>query len=133
MKKILLLGDSIKQNYEAVVSGYFCLKGTAEVFSPYDNGQFTQFTLRYLHDWYRAVLKENNPDIVHFNCGLWDVLRLSNENGTFNTVETYCDNLERIVERIRFLAPPPKRKLFLPQRHQLLSQASLLELNMDIG
>lgn len=82
--------------------------GGADVFYPRDNGLFTQFTLRYLHDWYRAVLRGIMPDIVHFNCGLWDVLRLSNEQDTFNSVESYVNLLGRIVQRIWFLSPQAK-------------------------
>ena len=103
MKTVLLLGDSIRQNYELYVKQ--ALKNQAYVYYPNDNCMFTQFTLRYLHDWYRAVLTGRLPDIVHFNCGLWDVLRLSNEEITFNDLETYIINLSRIVERILFLSP----------------------------
>lgn len=102
MKTVLLLGDSIRQNYELYVKQ--ALKNRAYVYYPNDNCMFTQFTLRYLHDWYRAVLAGQLPDIVHFNCGLWDVLRLSNEEITFNDLETYVINLSRIVERILFLS-----------------------------
>lgn len=103
MKNILLLGDSIRKNYDAYVKEK--LKDIANVYYPNDNCMFTQFMLRYLHDWYRAILKEKKPDIVHFNCGLWDVLRLSNEDDTFNDLSTYLNNISRIVERILFLSP----------------------------
>ena len=103
MKTVLLLGDSVRQNYDHYVQER--LQGRAKVFYPRDNGMFTQLTLRYLHDWYRAVLKGEKPDVVHFNCGLWDVLRLSNEHNTFNSLTAYVDMLGRIVARIWFLSP----------------------------
>lgn len=103
MKTVFLLGDSIRQNYDLYVKQ--TLKDKAYVYYPNDNCMFTQFTLRYLHDWYRAVLGGILPDIVHFNCGLWDVLRLSNEDDTFNDIETYTETLSRIVERILHFSP----------------------------
>lgn len=108
MKRVLLLGDSIRQNYESYVQHKIENEYDAAVFYPNDNGKFTQFTLRYLQDWYRAVLKNEMPDIIHFNCGLWDVLRLSNEESTFNSLEEYCNNLRRIVDRIGYLSPEAK-------------------------
>lgn len=106
MKTIFLLGDSIRQNYDLYVKQ--ALKDIAYVYYPNDNCMFTQFTLRYLHDWYRAVLGGRLPDVVHFNCGLWDVLRLSNEDYTFNDIETYTKTLSRIVERILYFSPEVK-------------------------
>ncbi|WP_026766441.1 SGNH/GDSL hydrolase family protein [Selenomonas ruminantium] len=103
MINVLLLGDSIRQNYDDYVRQK--LKGRAMVFFPNDNCRFTQFTLRYLHDWYRVVLDGAIPDVVHFNNGLWDVLRLSNESNTFNDLDTYLNLLSRIVERVWFLSP----------------------------
>lgn len=103
MKTVFLLGDSIRQNYDAYVKRE--LMDKAYVCYPNDNCMFTQFTLRYLHDWYRAVLGNKMPDVVHFNCGLWDVLRLSNEERTFNELDTYVNTLSRIVDRIFFLSP----------------------------
>lgn len=103
MKTVLLLGDSIRQNYDLYVKEV--LKDKACVYYPNDNCMFTQFTLRYLHDWYRAVLGGRLPDVVHFNCGLWDVLRLSNEDNTFNDIKTYTKTLSRIIERILYLSP----------------------------
>lgn len=105
MKKILLLGDSIRQNYQDYVKSN--LKDVATVFYPNDNGKFCYVTLRYLHEWMIA-LSDNEKidfDIVHFNCGLWDVLRLSNEERCFTEKEEYAILLKRIVERIRFLCP----------------------------
>lgn len=105
MKNILLLGDSIRQNYQEYVKQK--LSGTANVYYPNDNGRFCQYTLRYLHEWTGALSKhgEIKFDIVHFNCGLWDILRLSNEAGLFTEEALYCDLLVRIVNRIKYLCP----------------------------
>lgn len=59
MQNILLLGDSIRQNYQSYVKEQL---REANVFYPNDNGRSTQFTLLYFHRW-------------------WDIL---SEGGRFN-------------------------------------------------
>lgn len=54
MKRILLLGDSIRQNYQSYVKEN--LAGIAEVFYPNENGRFGYYTLRYLHEWIGDLL-----------------------------------------------------------------------------
>lgn len=105
MKNILLLGDSIRQNYQEYVKTN--LNGVANVYYPNDNGRFCQFTLRYLHEWIGALSKNGSIkfDIVHFNCGLWDVLRLASENQPFTEEAQYADLLKRIGSRIKYLCP----------------------------
>ncbi len=105
MKNILLLGDSIRQNYQEYVREN--LYGVAEVYYPNDNGRFCQFTLRYLHEWVLSLSKHGEIafDIVHFNCGLWDILRLSNESLPFTKETEYKDLLRRIADRIQYLCP----------------------------
>lgn len=105
MKTAILLGDSIRQNYQEYVKE--CLKDKVNIIYTRDNGRFCQYTLRYLHEWINALTNGHgeNIDVVHFNCGLWDVLRLSNENATFTEEGVYRDMLKRIYERIRFLCP----------------------------
>jgi len=108
MKKVLLLGDSIRQGYQEYVK--FSLRDVADVYYPNDNGKFCQLTLRYFHDWAR-ILSNNwsfNFDIIHFNSGLWDILRLSNEDECFNNPEQYRALLRRIIERIRYFYPEAK-------------------------
>lgn len=105
MKNILLLGDSIRQNYQEYVKDV--LKGEANVYYPNDNGRFCYYTLRYLHEWIKALsgCGEIEFDIIHFNCGLWDILRLSNENRTFTDEDEYAELLVRIIDRIHSLCP----------------------------
>lgn len=108
MKNVLLLGDSIRQNYQEYVKENLSnVSNVSNVYYPNDNGRFCQFTLRYLHEWIGALSKhgEIEFDIVHFNCGLWDILRLSNEDEPFTGEEQYCDLLIRIVNRIKYLCP----------------------------
>ena len=108
MKKILLLGDSIRQNYQEYVKEQ--LKEKADVFYPRDNGRFCAFTLRYLHDYVRIFTQEDhrNFDVIHFNFGLWDILRLSNEDRTFTSEQEYADLLIRLCNRMNYLCPKAK-------------------------
>ena len=105
MKRVLLLGDSIRQNYQEYVKAE--LEGIAEVCFPNDNGKFGYLTLRYCHEWIKVLTPEGKApfDVVHFNVGLWDVLRLSNEDRTFTSEEEYALLLKRISDRIRFYLP----------------------------
>ena len=108
MKKVLLLGDSIRQGYQEYVK--YTLRDIADVYYPNDNGKFCQLTLRYFHDWARILSKDWSFefDIIHFNSGLWDILRLSNEEECFNTPEEYQSLLKRIIDRIRYFYPNAK-------------------------
>lgn len=105
MKNVLLLGDSVRQCYQEYVKER--LHGVAEVYYPNDNGRFCQYTLRYMHEWVGALSQHGKIkfDIVHFNCGLWDILRLSNENKPFTGEKQYAELLKRITDRIKFLCP----------------------------
>lgn len=108
MTNILLLGDSIRQNYQEYVKEQ--MKEVANVYYTNDNGRFCMFTLRYLHEWIYAISNhgEIQFDVIHFNCGLWDVLRLSNEDTPFTSELQYEDLLKRIIKRIRYLCPDAK-------------------------
>lgn len=105
MKNILLLGDSIRQNYQEYVKEN--MRKVANIYYPNDNGRFCQYTLRYLHEWIGALSQQGKIqfDIVHFNCGLWDILRLSNEEKPFTSEEQYAALIKRIIRRIQFLCP----------------------------
>lgn len=108
MKNILFFGDSICQNYSGYVSEQ--MKDAANVYVVRDNCRFTTFALRYLHEWFNAIGVRNGIsfDVIHFNCGLWDVLRLSNEDGTFTSDDDYKNGLIRIINRIRWYYPDAK-------------------------
>ena len=49
MKKIVLLGDSIRLGYEAYVRE--ALSGVAEIYAPTENCRFAQYFFRYAHEW----------------------------------------------------------------------------------
>ncbi len=68
MKKILLLGDSIRLNYAPYV--YRKLSERAQIVWPEDNCRFAKYTLHELPGWLKTL---GNPDIIHWNNGLWDL------------------------------------------------------------
>lgn len=107
MKKVLLLGDSIRQNYQEYVKKELV---EADVYYTNDNGRFSSFMLRYLHEWINAISEHGkfSFDIIHFNCGLWDVLRLSNDQLPITDINVYTELLERIIMRLRYLCPEAK-------------------------
>lgn len=104
MKKILLIGDSIRKGYDAYVRER--MANLANVYFPEENCTFTTNILRFLHVW-TDNLKLYEADAVHFNAGLWDTLRIYGDDVLVKP-DTYADNLKRIASRIRFLFPNAK-------------------------
>ncbi|MBQ7368725.1 MAG: SGNH/GDSL hydrolase family protein [Clostridia bacterium] len=106
MKKILLLGDSIRLGYDGYVKEAF--KDVAEVYAPKENCAFSQYMLRWVHEWKRREGYPDDIDLVHWNASAWDVLRIMGDD-TFTSPETYRDNLRRLEKRLRVLFPEAKQ------------------------
>ena len=112
MKNILLLGDSIRYGapgspgYGKIVKEK--LEGKANVFAPDDNCRFVQYTLRYLYNWARDLedVKEK-IDVIHWNNGLWDVLRLNGDE-PLTPVDMYVYFLKRVYNMLTKLFPNAK-------------------------
>ena len=106
MKKIILFGDSIRLGYERYVKESF--DGVAEVYSSKDTCAFSQYMLRWVSEWKRKEGYPDDIDVVHWNVGLWDVLRIM-EDGTFTTPEYYALTLKRLHKRLTLLFPKAKQ------------------------
>ena len=106
MKKILLCGDSIKFGYQRYVTG--ALEGVAEVYALTESARFAQHFLRWIHDWKTKEEIPTDIDLVHWNVGLWDVLRIMGD-GTFTSPEFYGELLKRLQNRLRVLFPNAKQ------------------------
>ncbi len=106
MKKILLLGDSIRLGYGEYVKAV--LSDIAETYLPKENCAFAQYTYRWLHVWKENEGYPNDIDLVHWNVGLWDVLRSFGED-TFTSPEYYGEMIKRLQKRIAFLFPNAKQ------------------------
>ena len=114
MKKIILLGDSIRLSYgncvrELLGEGY-------TVWQPEDNCRFAAYTLRMLFE-YKAQLE--GADVIHFNCGLWDMCDLFGD-GPFTPLEVYVEQMVRVAKILKTYAPvvifatttPPSPKMW---------------------
>lgn len=101
MKNILLIGDSIRMGYDKAVKK--TLENTANVYFPEENCRFASYVLRYLHE-YKGLLGNEQVDVLHWNAGLWDCLRLFGEE-PHTPIEIYTYYIERICIRIKKLFP----------------------------
>ena len=102
MKKILLIGDSIRLGYDKYVKMAFA--GAAEVYYPEENSRFAAYVLRNLPDWKAQLKCGDDVDLVHWNAGLWDVLTLL-DGERLTPIAVYEFYLERICKLIQHLLP----------------------------
>lgn len=102
MKKVVLLGDSIRQGYEKYVKLAF--EGEVQVYSPVENGRFAAYTLRQLSAWRAEMGCGKDVDLIHWNVGLWDCLLLL-DGRPQTAIEEYQDYLLRIHTVLKKLFP----------------------------
>ena len=105
MKKALLLGDSIRMGYCKYVKQAFL--SSAEIVYPEDCCRFSAYTLRYLGTWKSETGCDSNLDVVHWNAGLWEVLRLL-DGKVQTTPEEYRNNIDRICKILKIQYPQAK-------------------------
>ena len=106
MKKIILLGDSIRLGYDKYVKDALC--DVAEVYYPNDSARFSEYTLRYLSDWKHDNGWGDDIDLVHWNTGLWDVLEMYGEEPISNPTQ-YGETIGKIARQIKILFPNAKQ------------------------
>ena len=104
MKNLLLIGDSILMGYDKSVKK--TLEGKANVIFPGENCRFASYVLRYFHEYF-GELRGEQIDVIHWNAGLWDCLRLFEEE-PHTPIEVYSYYIERICLRIKKLCPNAK-------------------------
>lgn len=130
MKEVLLLGDSIRHAYQSrVMAGLgdgYC------VHAPTDNCRFSGYTLNSLRYWLPEFPR---PDIIHWNNGLWDTAILYQEDGCFTPLETYLENMSRILRELKktgahiiFATTTPCR----PEKESITTAAPPCHRNSDI-
>mgnify|MGYP003292314401 CR=1 FL=1 len=97
MKKVVLLGDSIRMGYGSRVAEM--LGEEFEVWQPNDNCRYAQYTYQHLSDdeWDGWATNTENVDIIHWNNGLWDVNHWF-EDGPMTPKEFYVDTMIRIAK-----------------------------------
>lgn len=96
MKKICLLGDSIRMGYDDYVKEE--LKEFEVYFDSEDNGRFIAYTI-----WmFNQLNSKYGPfDVVHFNNGYWDMNREGPNGEPQTPVKEYVDSLKRLIDMIR--------------------------------
>lgn len=102
MRKVLLLGDSIRKGYDRYVELAF--EGKASVCYPEDNCRFAAYTLRHLSLWKKETGCGDDVDVVHWNVGLWDILRMQ-DGEPLTGINVYRDYVERICRILKMLFP----------------------------
>ena len=106
MKRVLLLGDSIRLGYCEKVGEL--LKGRAEVCWPQENCRFALYAVASMNNWAYEVGQADTIDVVHWNCGQWDVAQFGALGRPLMSVQEYGDALKRVDERIRQVFPNAK-------------------------
>ncbi len=105
MKKVVLIGDSIRMGYDKYVKD--ALDGVAEVLYPEENCRFCQYVLRNAHVWKRDLKWGDDVDLVHWNAGAWDLIELFGDE-PLTPIEFYGQLVGRIDKRLRMLFPNAK-------------------------
>ena len=97
MKKVLLMGDSIRMGYQSYVKEM--LKHECEViYWENDNGRFVQYSYWQLNQ----MFKNYGPfDIVHFNNGYWDMNIEPPCEEPLNPIPEYVAGLIKIANYIK--------------------------------
>ena len=97
MKKVLLLGDSIRMGYDDYVKEL--LDGKCEViYDPDDNGRFAAYTLWQANQMFK---KYGKFDVVHWNNGYWDMNVEPPMAEAMHPVDEYVHFLKRILGECR--------------------------------
>ena len=105
MKKIFLIGDSIRMGYDKYVKD--ALAKVAEVYYPDENCKFAEYVLRCAHEWKRKLELDDDIDLVHWNAGLWDCLELFGDE-PLTSLQYYGEAIFRIHKRLRLIFPKAK-------------------------
>ena len=119
MKTVMLIGDSIRLNYQSVVEEE--LREEYSVWAPAENCRFAKYTLvelpRYKAAFSQAEFEKEDqakitptigeienlkcPDIIHWNNGLWDTGITYEEDGPLTPIEEYIRDMSIILRELR--------------------------------
>jgi hypothetical protein len=102
MKKVMLIGDSIRLSYQTKVAEL--LKFSSIVTGPAENCRFSAYTLFNLSAW----VPDDDYDVIQWNNGQWDTCHMA--DGKIHTaLPTYLELQERIAS---ILLKKTKRLIF---------------------
>lgn len=119
MKRVMLIGDSIRMGYQSDVQKE--LSGEFEVWGSDENNRFAKYTLNELGRMLEAFSKNNYeksdeallqptasknnevvyPDVIHWNNGLWDTSIVCEEDGAFTPIDEYLSYMKKILRELR--------------------------------
>ncbi|MDD6736163.1 MAG: SGNH/GDSL hydrolase family protein [Clostridiales bacterium] len=119
MKKVMLIGDSIRLGYQQDVIKE--LEGEFYVWGTGDNCRFAKYTLNELGRMFEGFSKDSTPeidnsllmptaelkgdivypDIIHWNNGLWDTSIVCEEDGAFTPIPEYISYMSKILRELR--------------------------------
>lgn len=147
MKKVLLIGDSIRLGYEPAVKE--ALSGEYDVWGPEENCRFAKYTLNELGRIFEAfsngtakecdeaLLQPTNtadgdiiyPDIIHWNNGLWDTSIVCEEDGAFTPIDEYISYMAKILRELRkvtdkviFATTTPVKPINPNQKNEIITE-----------
>lgn len=92
LPKVVLIGDSIM--------GLYCPAVQRDLDSAAEVNGFSRTTSRYVLDHLNEVISAQ-PDIIHLNCGLHDMIIMTNTAATQISLDEYKSNLEKIFQRLQ--------------------------------
>ena len=109
MKKVLLLGDSIRMGYQYQLKEL--LKDECKVIFSDDNGRFASYTLWQANQMFKEY---GRFDLVHWNNGYWDMNVEAPMTEAMTPIDEYLHFLRRIIalcrqnaDKIIFATTPP--------------------------
>lgn len=102
MKKLYLIGDSIRMGYCEYVKA--ALEGKAEVRWHDGNAKFAEYVLYSIGDWEHKNRVGEDVACVHWNTGLHDVIRTAGEE-PLTPPEIYGYYIDRICARLKRYYP----------------------------
>lgn len=94
MKRVILIGDSIRMGYQPTVEQLLGAK--AQVWAPKENGGTSANVLAHLDEW----VLSRRPEIVHLNCGLHDLKTEFGDSTQNVPLDAYEANLRQIVAQV---------------------------------
>ena len=131
MKKLLLIGDSIRMNYDRYVRQ--ALEGRATVLTPNENCCFAAYTYYSIGDWEHKQRFGEDVAVIHWNVGLHDVIRFHYDE-PMTPPEIYGYYLGRIIHRLKDVYPNAQQifALSTPGRDEKYVLPWLVRKNSDI-
>lgn len=137
MKNVILLGDSIRQQYCERVKEL--LKDICDVRFPEDNCAYTLKTVWNVRNWVNETGFEK-VDLIHYNNGIWDHHRTLADAAPLSTPEQYLylnrrlhDHMTTYTDKLIWATTTPAGLGYNPNKPNSLCYLSRDEWNKEIA